>query len=229
MSYLHPRSARNVYNRLLDAYGPQGWWPADTAFEIIVGAVLTQNAAWTNVEYALAHLRAADVLGPEALLALSDETLGHHIRPSGYYNVKAQRLKAVCRFLVEAGGPQALHAWPTDELRAGLLGVRGVGRETADDIVLYAFERPVFVIDAYTRRLFARLGYFQGREGYEQLRGAFERALGADVETFQEYHGLIVRHCKAVCAVNPRCESCFLRRRCPIGRQGGLHGRSRSQ
>ena len=214
---LHPRTARSVYSRLLEAHGPQGWWPADTTFEIIVGAVLTQNAAWTNVEYALGHLREADALSPAAILALSHERLGALIRPSGYYNVKATRLQAVCRFVQEAGGVEALRAWPTDELRAALLQVRGVGRETADDIVLYGFDRPVFVIDAYTRRVFQRLGLVDGDEGYEDLRAAFERALGSDVPVYQEYHGLLVQHCKVHCTVKPRCDRCCLLRRCPTG------------
>lgn len=215
---MHRRTARSIYDRLLAAYGPQGWWPADTPFEVIVGAVLTQNAAWTNVEYALDNLRAAGALDPEAILALPDARLGALIRPSGYFNVKAARLKAVCRFVVDAGGVEALAAMETDALRTALLGVRGVGRETADDIVLYAFHRPVFVIDAYTRRIFARLGVIDGREGYEHLRAAFERALGPDVELYKEYHGLIVRHAKEACAVRPRCDACILRRRCPVGR-----------
>lgn len=215
---MHRRTARSLYDRLLAAYGPQGWWPADTPFEVIVGAVLTQNAAWTNVEYALANLRAAGALAPEAILALDDARLGALIRPSGYFNVKAARLKAVCRYLVDAGGVDALAAMETPEMRTALLGVRGVGRETADDIVLYAFHRPVFVIDAYTRRIFARLGVIDGREGYEQLRAAFERALGADVPVYKEYHGLIVRHAKEACASRPACATCCLRRRCPVGR-----------
>ena len=221
MTRLHANTARSVYRRLLDAYGPQGWWPADSAFEIVVGAVLTQNAAWTNVEYALTHLRAADALSPEAILELEDERLGALIRPSGYFNVKARRLKAVCRFLVDAGGIEALHERETKDLRDALLRVHGIGRETADDIVLYAFHRPVFVIDAYTRRVFERLGLLAGGETYEALRGAFERALGPDVPVYQEYHGLIVEHCKAVCAVRPRCADCSLRQRCPVGRGNG--------
>ena len=218
MARLHRNTARSVYNRLLEAHGPQAWWPADTMFEVLVGAVLTQNAAWTNVEYALAHLREADAMDAEAILALADERLGALIRPSGYFNVKAQRLKALCRHVVDSGGLEALARRDTGELRRGLLAVKGIGRETADDIVLYAFHRPVFVIDAYTRRIFARLGVFDGNEGYEDLRAAFERALGPDVAVFQEYHGLIVEHAKQACSARPTCARCCLRRRCPVGR-----------
>ena len=218
MALLHAATARSLYRRLLRLYGAQGWWPADDRFEVVVGAVLTQNAAWTNVEYALGNLRAAGALDPEAIRSLPDDTLGQLVRPSGYYNVKSRRLKAVCRFLDDAGGLDALEALGTDELRRAWLSVHGVGRETADDIVLYAFHRPVFVIDAYTRRVFERLGLFRGDEHYETLRGAFERALGPDVPVYQEFHGLIVRHCKEHCAVRPRCGSCGLRSRCRFAR-----------
>lgn len=214
---MHWRTARSIHDRLLGAYGPQGWWPAETPFEVIVGAVLTQNAAWQNVEYALENLRAAGALDPEIILALGDERLGELIRPSGYYNVKARRLKSVCHHVLDGGGIDGLADKPRSELRQGLLAVNGVGRETADDIVLYAFHRPVFVIDAYTRRIFARLGVIDGREGYEELRGAFEGALGPKTELYQEYHGLIVRHAKQACGVRPGCDRCCLRRRCPVG------------
>lgn len=214
---MHWRTARSVHDRLFGAYGPQGWWPADTPFEVIVGAVLTQNAAWQNVEYALENLRTAEALDPHAILALSDERLGQLIRPSGYFNVKAGRLKAVCHHVLEGGGIDGLGEKPTQALRQDLLAVKGIGRETADDIVLYAFHRPVFVIDAYTRRIFARLGAIDGREGYEELRGAFEKALGPKVEMFQEYHGLIVRHAKEACSARPTCDRCCLRKRCPVG------------
>lgn len=208
----------DIYHRLLLAYGPQGWWPADDAFEIMAGAVLTQNAAWTNVEYALSNLRDAEALEPEALLGMDQGRLARLIRPSGYFNVKAKRLGALCRFLVDAGGIEGLAALPTDRLRASLLAVHGIGRETADDIVLYAFSRPVFVIDAYTRRIFARLGLFSGDEHYEHLRSAFEDELGADAPLFMEYHGLVVRHAKAACRVRPACDDCCLRSHCPVGR-----------
>lgn len=214
---MHWRTARSIHDRLFAAYGAQGWWPAETRCEIIVGAVLTQNAAWRNVEYALANLRAAGGLDLGAIVDLPDDRLGELIRPSGYYNVKAKRLKAVCRHVLDAGGIDALAEVPTGELRAGLLAVNGIGRETADDIVLYAFHRPVFVIDAYTRRIFARLGIVDGREGYEELRGAFERALGPKVAVYQEYHGLIVRHAKEACGTRPSCDGCCLQRRCPVG------------
>lgn len=208
-------SVRRVYRALLRAHGPQHWWPGDTPFEIMVGAVLTQNTSWTNVERALANLKSAGVMTPEAIVAAHPKRLAAWLRPSGYFNVKARRLKAFCRSLLEQGGEAALAARATHDLRAGLLDVYGVGPETADDIVLYAFARPVFVIDAYTRRLFARLGLIAGTEPYEDLRAAFERALGPDVALFNELHALIVVHAKNVCRPKPRCEACCLSRRCP--------------
>lgn len=213
-----PRRVREMQSRLAAAYGETGWWPADDRFEIMVGAVLTQNTAWTNVEYALAHLRAADAVSPEAIAALSHARLGELIRPSGYFNMKATRLQALCHFVLEAGGVDGLAQWETTALRDRLLAINGIGPETADDIVLYAFHRPVFVIDAYTRRIFSRLGLCSGREPYEELRAGFERALGPDVRGYKEYHGLIVIHAKKACQKRPTCAQCCLRRCCPVGR-----------
>lgn len=218
MIRLHPRAVRGVLDRLLTVHGEQGWWPADTPFEVIVGAVLTQNTAWTNVEQALENLRAANALVPEAIIALPEARLGELIRPSGYYNVKARRLQAVCRFVLDHGGIEALSERDTHDLRDALLAVHGVGHETADDIVLYGFHRCVFVIDAYTRRIFTRLGHIDGSEGYEELRAAFERALPEDVELYKEYHALLVQHAKTACRVKPGCEACCLRSRCAVGR-----------
>ncbi len=206
---------RQTYRRLLAAHGPQHWWPGDSRFEIMVGAVLTQNTAWINVERAIANLKRAKALTPEAILRASPMRLAGWLRPSGYFNVKAKRLKAMCRWLVGQGGVRSLARLNTHDLRAGLLSVNGIGPETADDIVLYAFERPVFVIDAYTRRIFARLGHIRGDEGYETLRHLFENALGPDVPAFNEYHALIVAHGKDVCRVQPRCSECCLIRLCP--------------
>lgn len=205
---------RQVYHDLHAANGPQQWWPADTPFEVMVGAVLTQNTAWTNVEKAIANLKEGNALTPEAILQAHPRRLAAWLRPSGYFNVKARRLRALCAWLSENGGVDTLAAWPTVKLREGLLSVAGIGPETADDILLYAFHRPVFVIDAYTRRIFARLGLIAGDEGYEVLRTRFERALPSDVALFNEYHALIVRHGKDVCRKRPRCERCVLRAHC---------------
>ncbi len=206
---------RHLLRRLLDAYGPQHWWPAETPFEVMVGAVLTQNTAWSNVERAIANLKGADVLSPEALLALPETELAELIRPSGYFNVKARRLRHLCAFLQEGGGEAELARRPTGELRTALLAVHGIGPETADDILLYAFSRPVFVVDAYTRRLFQRLGLTAGGEGYEQIRRLVEEAIGADIQALNELHALIVRHAKVHCRVRSRCGGCPLTPACP--------------
>lgn len=215
-------SLQVVYQRLLRAYGPQHWWPGDSRFEIMVGAVLTQNTAWTNVERAIGNLKRAGALTPEAIVRAPAARLAKWLRPSGYFNVKTRRLKSMCRWLVEQGGVRALARQNTHDLRVALIAVHGIGPETADDIVLYAFDRPVFVIDAYTRRIFARLGAVRGDEGYEHLRHFFENALGSDAGLFSEYHALIVRHGKDVCRVRPRCQACCLRGRCPTARLSGV-------
>jgi endonuclease-3 related protein len=184
----------------------------------MVGAVLTQNTSWTNVEKALNRLTDRVPLAPAALLGLPEPELAALLRPVGYYNVKAARLRAFCAELLDAGGEPELAALDTDDLRRLLLGMHGVGPETADDMLLYAFHRPVFVIDAYTRRLFARLGLIDGDEGYEVLRARFEQALGPDVPLFNEYHALIVRHAKDTCrARRPLCHVCVLRSGCAAG------------
>lgn len=212
---LPSRRLRRVFQHLLDSHGRQDWWPGETPFEIMVGAVLTQNTAWINVERAIANLINADALSPARILAVEETQLAEWLRPSGYFNIKAQRLRNFCRWYVEAGEYRRLVQWDTETLRHALLAVNGIGPETADDMLLYAFERPVFVVDAYTRRLFARLGLIEGDEGYETLRHAFEQALGPDVALFNEYHALIVAHAKDICRVRPRCGECVLRKRCP--------------
>jgi endonuclease-3 related protein len=182
----------------------------------MIGAVLTQNTAWINVERALTQLSAHIPLAADALLALPEAELAALIRPAGYFNVKARRLRAFCEAFIAAGGEPALSTLDTPQLREWLLGIHGVGPETADDILLYAFERPVFVIDAYTRRLFERLGVLDGGEPYETLRMRFEQALGADPVLFNEYHALIVHHAKHVCRARaPRCDACCLVADCP--------------
>jgi endonuclease-3 related protein len=207
---------RSLFRRLIAAYGAQDWWPADTAFEVMIGAILTQNTAWTNVERALAGLRRETELTPEGLMRLDEDALASAIRPSGYFNVKAGRLRCFCSELVAAGGLESLSELPTMQLRDWLLRIKGVGPETADDILLYAFERPVFVVDAYTRRLFARLDLIDGNEGYEELRGMVETEIGPDTVCFGELHALIVRHAKEICrARSPRCAACPLRQDCP--------------
>ena len=204
-----------VYRRLHAAHGPQHWWPGDSVFEIMVGAVLTQNTAWTNVERAIANLKAAKALSPAAIAAAPHHRLAAWLKPSGYFNIKEQRLHAFCAWLIHKGGAKRISRLPTPVLRAELLQVHGIGPETTDDILLYAFDRPVFVIDAYTRRLFQRLGLIQGDENYEALRQLFETALATDAPLFNEFHALIVAHAKDVCRKRPLCGACKLGPLCP--------------
>jgi endonuclease III related protein len=201
----------DLFRRLLAHYGPQHWWPAESPFEVMVGAVLTQNTAWINVERAIANLRQTDLLDPAAMAALAPEQLAHHLRPSGYFNIKAKRLQALCRWLLSRDEWEHLE---TDRLREQLLSVHGIGPETADDILLYAYQRPVFVIDAYTRRLVSRLGLLDGELPYETLRAVFEQALSPNVAMFNEYHALLDHHAKLICRPKPHCDACVLRNLC---------------
>lgn len=206
---------KSVYQKLHKAYGPQQWWPADSRFEIMVGAILTQNTAWLNVARAIANLKQASALSVEAILNSSHEQLAEWIKPSGYFNIKAKRLRNFCQWYAEQGGYDALKRLKTGMLRQRLLMVNGVGPETADDIILYAFSRKVFVIDAYTRRIFSRLGISKADIDYESLRELFEKALGNEsVKLFNEYHALIVMHGKDICKVKPRCGECCLLKGC---------------
>jgi endonuclease-3 related protein len=205
---------RQVHDHLLSAYGAQHWWPADSRFEVMVGAILTQNTAWSNVEKAIVNLRAEGMLSAQALLGATVQHLGEVIRSAGYFNLKARRLQAFCRFYLQAG-EATLEGLSTAALRQQLLQVKGVGPETADDILLYAFERPVFVIEAYSRRLFSRLGLCRGDEAYDALRLGVEKALSADQALYNAYHALIVRHAKRHCRKTPRCDGCVLAHCCP--------------
>ena len=208
-----------VYWRLHAAHGPQHWWPGDSTFEIMVGAVLTQNTAWTNVEKAIANLKAAKALSPETIAATPLRRLAAWLKPSGYFNIKAKRLRSMCAWLIHKGGTRKIARLPTGALRAELLQVHGIGPETADDILLYAFQRPVFVIDAYTRRLFTRLGLTGADKTYEELRAFFEHALTQQGEhktrLFNQYHALIVAHGKQACRPRPLCSGCCLASLCP--------------
>lgn len=213
---------REVYERLFEAYGPQGWWPGGGAFEVIVGAILTQSAAWTNVERALANLTAAGVLSPEGIARTPEGELARLLRPSGYFNAKARKLKAFVGLVEErfGGELERLLGTQTDELRPLLLATHGIGPETADSILLYASDRPVFVIDAYTRRVFSRLGNVPDHDTYGAWQRLFEKALPADAAMFNEYHALIVRLAKEHCRKAPVCGGCPLLDVCPTGLAG---------
>lgn len=212
---------REVYRRLYRHYGPQGWWPGNGPFDVMVGAVLTQNTAWRNVDRALGRLRNAGLMAPAAMADAAVDRLAEATRPSGYFNVKARRLQALCRAYLAWGGHQGMARLDTGDLRRVLLGVHGVGRETADDILVYAFDRPVFVVDAYTRRIFERLALLDGGEHYDTIRRNVEAALDPDPQLFNEYHALIVRLGNAVCRPRPECGACVLRDLCPTAGRSG--------
>ncbi len=205
-----------IYHCLLARYGPQYWWPAADPFEVIVGAILTQSAAWTNVERAISNLKAARVLTPAALRELPVDEVAGLIRPSGYYNAKALKLKAFAERLGSRYGGDLgeLFALDTDQLRRELLSIYGVGEETADSIILYAAGRPVFVIDAYTRRILGRLGLAPEGGSYGAFQSLLAQNLPADEALFNEYHALFVRHGKEVCRKAPHCPHCCLRALC---------------
>ena len=211
-----------LHDLLLECYGPQHWWPARTSFEVMVGAVLTQNTAWTNVEKAITNLHTAQAMDAEVILHTPQRRVAAWIRSAGYFNVKAKRLRNFCAWYVDRGGEKKLRRVDTAILRNELLSINGVGPETADDILLYAFHRPVFVIDAYTRRLLSRLQLAAGDESYEHLREHIETRLRGEVRgkrdtvaLYNEFHALIVHHAKEVCKPRPRCESCCLAAYCP--------------
>ncbi len=189
----------------------------------MVGAILTQNTAWTNVEKSIARLREAQCLEVEAILRLKPRQLAELIRPSGYYNIKQKRLRALCHWYQEQGPLRRLQRRETASLREELLAVHGVGPETADDILLYALRRPVFVVDAYTKRLLTRLGLVPEKVSYEEMRYLFEQALPTDPNLYDEYHARIVLHGKYICqSRSPRCESCQLQPQCTYGQVHAL-------
>ena len=201
-----------IYQLLFDRFGPQHWWPGQTQFEIITGAILTQNTNWTNVEKAIANLKSADCLTPEKLYHLEVSQLAELIRPAGYYNIKTKRLKNFVNWLSDNydGKPANLETVDTDQLRTELLAVKGIGYETADSILLYAFERPVFVVDAYTARIAFRHQLIEPDAGYEQLRELFQSNLPQDVQLFNEYHALLVKVGKEFCKPKAKCPGCPL-------------------
>lgn len=206
------RTLRAFYDAMFAAYGPQHWWPGETPTEVIIGAILTQNTAWRNVERAIDNLRHAGALDFARLHALPLESIAELIRPAGTFNVKAKRLKAFVDWLWTGfeGDLNRLFAVPMHALREALLAVPGIGRETADAILLYAGGMASFVVDAYTARILRRHGLIDTDADYEQIKELFESALPADVPMFNEYHALLVAVGKNHCRPKPRCAGCPL-------------------
>ncbi len=206
----------SIYHQLIKCYGPQHWWPAEEPFEVIIGAILTQSAAWLNVEKAIANLKAAKALSPKALRQFSLPEIATLIRPCGYYNAKALKLKSLAHWLGEYYNDnlEKLFANATEHLRQQLLSIYGIGQETADSIILYAANKPIFVIDAYTRRIINRIGPAPDSNSYNAYQALFMNNLPADTELFNEYHALLVCLAKDVCRNRPLCPQCCLTHIC---------------
>jgi endonuclease-3 related protein len=197
---------------MFDRFGKQHWWPGDSRFEIILGAILTQNTNWTNVEKAITNVKDADALCPEKLYRMDTETLAQLIKPAGYFNLKAGRLKNFLQWLFENydGQVDALENLSAWDIREQLLGIKGIGPETADSIALYAYDKPVFVVDTYTCRIMVRHGLIEPEAGYEQVREFMEASLPGEIELFNEYHALLVQVGKEFCRPKPKCDGCPL-------------------
>ncbi len=224
---------RSVYKRLLAFHGPQGWWPIVNAstlrgeyhlgaprdnrdfFEISIGAILTQNITWKNVDTALAALKARGLLDPVALQRVRPQTLAGVIRPTGYYNQKAKKIKNfIALYRRYNYDYRKFHSIEPSHLRKELLSVNGIGPETADSILLYALNNKIFVVDAYTRRIFTRLGVLSGKESYHEIQYLFHEQFNRPLPAYNEYHALIVAHGKDYCKKKPRCENCCISSLC---------------
>ncbi len=201
-----------IFHLLLDHFGQRHWWPGETVAEIVVGAILTQNTAWKNVQKAIRNMKMAGILSLEGIQTTKREELAEIIRPSGFFNIKALRLKNFVTFVTETyGGLEGkVDGLTTADLRRDFLGVNGIGPETADSILLYALQRPVFVVDAYTKRFVRNHGLLRGPYTYSAIQGFFTQDLPEDTYLFNEYHALIVRLAQVYCRAVPRCSGCPL-------------------
>lgn len=202
-----------IYQKMFDALGPRHWWPGETPFEVIIGAILTQNTNWSNVEKAIKNLKMAGKLSPEGIYELSVTELAELIRPSGFFNVKAKRVKAFINWLFSRyeGNLSKMFAQDLQALRSELLSVKGIGPETADSILLYAGNMPTFVVDAYTHRIFSRHELIPEESTYDEMKSFFEENLPEDVQLFNEYHALLVNIGKTFCKTKKVCEPCPLK------------------
>ena len=217
----HRDLLEELYGRLIEFHGPQHWWPGDGWFEIMVGAVLTQAASWKNVEMALGNLKAAGVLSPESIRRIDVDELASLLYPSGYYNSKAKKLKSLAQFIGDrfSDSVERLKEKDVLMLREELLGIHGVGRETADAILLYAVGKARFVVDNYTKRILSRIGAIEKDASYSSIQRLFEENLAPEIEKYSEYHALLVRHGNSVCTTKPTCDRCCLADLCETGRR----------
>ncbi len=207
-----PEKLALMYKKLYAGFGPQHWWPGKTPFEVAVGAILTQNTNWSNVEKAIANLKSDKVLNPKALHDMSHARLASLIRPAGYFNIKAKRLKNFISFLINKyhGSMSRMAKEDLGAIRTKLLSVNGIGPETADSIILYALQKPVFVVDAYTKRVLSRHNILAHDASYDTFQGFFHSKLRKDISLFNEYHALFVRLAKENCRTKPICAGCPL-------------------
>jgi endonuclease III related protein len=217
-------SLPGIFDRLLHAFGPRHWWPGDSSLEVSVGAILTQNTAWKNVEKAIANMRGKGLLDAHRLKRIDAASLSEIIRPSGFYRIKAARLKSFIDFLYDEydGSFEKMGRIETETLRRQLLTVRGIGPETADSILLYALDKPIFVVDAYTFRFLRNHGLYARAHTYEEVQSIFMKHLPLDSYLFNEFHALIVLLCQKFCKKKPLCESC------PLGKDKEARARKRS-
>lgn len=208
------RRLNSIYRKLYSFFGSQRWWPADTPFEVMIGAILTQNTNWLNAEKAINNLKRHNLLQPHKIYKLPQESLASLIRPAGYYNIKAERLRSFLEFFIGHynGKVKNMSCITTSSLRQQLLSVKGIGPETADSMLLYALNRPVFVVDAYTKRILLRHHFIGQDVGYDKIQNLFMQNLKSGVKLFNEYHALLVKLGKEFCLKNkPRCEVCPLK------------------
>ncbi len=193
-----------LFKRLYEHFGPQYWWPAESKFEVMIGTILTQNVNWKNVETAISKLKKERIMTPEKILKTDDYILHGYLRSTGFYRQKSARLKEISRKILEEGSVEDF--LDADELRTRLLGIKGIGPETADSIALYAGDIPIFVVDAYTKRILERCYGIQG--SYEYIQDIFHKNLPEDLHKYQEYHALLVKLAKKHCKVKPICQGC---------------------
>ena len=212
-----PKKAKllKIYRTLLKHFGPQAWWPAETPFEVMIGAILTQNTNWKNVEKAIANLKAHKLLSPKAILDIRNSKLENLIRSAGYYKQKAKKLKAFVKYFIKEyqGKLGKMRENQGAKLRNELLEVHGIGPETADSILLYALDKPTFVVDAYTKRIGNRVGLFKFSD-YHEIKEFFEKNSSKNLEMYKEYHALLVELGKGFCKTEPACEDCPIKALC---------------
>ncbi|MBN3039935.1 MAG: hypothetical protein JW867_02285 [Candidatus Omnitrophica bacterium] len=202
-----------IFQELLEFYGPRKWWPARTRFEVITGAILVQNVSWRNAKIAIDNLKKAGLLNPKAIISARHNVIARQIKSSRFYNQKAKKLKAFCIYLLQNynGSLNKMFLKNTQDLRDELLRLKGIGKETADSILLYAGGKLSFVSDAYTKRFLTRLGMLNGMKSYEEIRKYFMENIPPDVYVYNEFHALIDHHCHFICKSKPDCDKCFIK------------------